>query len=889
MPKRKSSRAAVRNTPQPKAHNFIPAVFVDDYGRDRALTIASAKAFSKKKLDAASRAIERKSDRDIDRAIEAGDRETARAIRRLRKQERETDRSIASFFRRRIRTKVRSTSQIKHKPPKSKRSIWPSRSHALPKYDGPIRDKFNRRGVFFRSRYYSSRTAKPGVSKRVTTYIYRGSALDENGSPMFRTNVGLTIDEAVCGLDHLEQVNRSAQKNAKVLNHAVLAMDHRWTPEQMLEVGERWSEERFGQYGLPYVVSLHEPPPDGDERNWHLHVIWSWRPLERVGDHEWLVGENLRTELDGAQGMWMLRERLAALMTEMSFEAGDADVYTPLSYAARGLPVIPQIHLDEGRTRRAREGEVVEANEENHDRVVRSIAAMTDEELRAEDARLARLQEIAKSVAARFARTFTPPTIPSIGLRTATLTVAMGAIDTRGLNLAKSVPGALVVNAAPERTTTTLRLSQASVEGLAESGTRKFANLRIPKPTAVPLPRITPITVDCGVLSSMSFARTFPMPRAGVAPVAPIPVKFTSATLTLPPRVRGLPLANSSAIRTLPSEMHTAFTRLPVKGAARRVWRFAKASAAPVLPVTARFAPATFIVPRGQSAVPLARTIPSALSPPSRDPGQFTSVLRLSIPAKATGQFIAKAIPTAPLPPVHKRFAPESVANLPSVQRASWPFIAASTFDNIRMAISRASNAATAEDRQEKDARNGAEQKQQVDARARELLFDSLATKRRLIVQGKNDRWTVPGDLVERAGLSADRVEKPAFQQHLQQEAARQRHELGSIATFLAPAPGERLIRANAGWRLDDDAPDVLREVVFGWRDDPAVQEAFKQFAKLPPITQGDEQAATARRDLFLQLVHRRRESEEAREHHMDRKKGAWGRYPHPGHGGIGD
>lgn len=209
-------------------------------------------------------------------------------------------------------------------------------------------------------------------------------------------------------------------------------------------MGERWSEERFGQYGLPYVISLHEPPPDGDERNWHLHVIWSWRPLERIGDHEWLVGESLRTELDGAQGMWMLRERLAALMTEMAFEAGDADIYTPLSYAARGLPVIPQIHLDEGRTRQAREGKVVEANEENHDRLVRSIAALADEELRTEDARLARLQEIAKSVASRFAKTFTMPAIPSVGMATAKLAVAMSAMESRESKLAKSAPGTLV-------------------------------------------------------------------------------------------------------------------------------------------------------------------------------------------------------------------------------------------------------------------------------------------------------------------------------------------------------------------------------------------------------------------------------------------------------------
>ena len=418
MAKTKSSREAVRNTPQPKMHRYVPAVFRDDYGRDRTLTVESAKQFSKKKLSAAAIALQRRGDRGMDMAIAAGDRETARAIRRLRKQERASDFAMKRYFRRYMKTKVPITNKIKHGQPKPQKPISPSKWKALPSYDGPVRDRQRRRGVFLRVRYYSGRSAKPGVSMRVTKYFYRGSALGSDGVPMFTTNVGDTIEEAVAGFDHLEQVNWSAQRGAKIGNQAIVAMDYRWTPEQMLAVGTDWAEECFGQHDLPYMVCLHEPPPDGDERNWHLHVFWSWRPLERIGDHEWLVSESLRTDLDGEAGMRVLRENLAVAMTEMSQEAGRPELYTALSYGARGLPIEPQIHLGEARTRQARASEFVRDNEENHERGLRSRAAMIEDDLRREDTRLAHQLSAIKRVRDRFTAVPNIPVVPAAAFNT---------------------------------------------------------------------------------------------------------------------------------------------------------------------------------------------------------------------------------------------------------------------------------------------------------------------------------------------------------------------------------------------------------------------------------------------------------------------------------------
>lgn len=645
MQKRKPPRAAVRNTPQPKAHSYIPAVFVDHFGRDRVLNVATAKAFAKKKLDAASRALDRRSNRAMDKAIEAGDRETAKAIRRLRAQERQADREREWFFRRLMRTKVRLEQEIKHKPPKEKQSIWPYRSSALPKYDGPILDRLKRRGVFFRSRYYSSRTAKPGVSKRVTVYIYKGSALDVYGDPMVRTNVGLSIEETVCGLDHHEQVNRSAQKNAKVLNHAVLAMDYRWTPEQMLEVGERWAQDSFGQFGLPFVISLHAPPPEGDERNWHVHAIWSWRPLERVGDHEWLVGESLRTDLDGAQGMWMLRERFAAAMTEMSLEAGNTDIYTALSYAARGLPVEPQIHLDEGRTRCARDGEFVEANEENHERVLRSKAALAEDKLRRQDERLARRQKIIRRAAERFSISVKTPSMPTVRATVSDLSDAVKTIRAETPKLAAQINSAATKDFPTQLAFNAHIFTDRMVLLVKRMWDMKIANLRF---SAVSETSFSPRTPFSKAYKTSSFQPIMKTPapvltRTLDVPIPPERFKVQDSFATNFQRTIPLPVS----ISVMPKPPYS----LPKVGT--DFWAISYRSSVPafsrgISPVTVPpivFRTVSFTVPKTAPAFSNARVhdTSAGIPQPVRSPTWLTTVKALQIQQRAPFQIIEQA------------------------------------------------------------------------------------------------------------------------------------------------------------------------------------------------------------------------------------------------------
>ncbi|MDX5983690.1 hypothetical protein [Sphingomonas echinoides] len=481
-------------------HRYIDALVGDDFGRQSKLTTYSANGFARKKLDTASQSLQLRSERQEKQLRRIEIREWRAAERSVAADLRESDHRIRLMWRS-LRTGVRPEKKVRHSPPRDRKRHWPYSAVALPKYDGPVIDRRGERGVFLRIRYYSRRTAEAGVSQRVVKYCYNGAAIDPDGNPYVATNVGLTIDEALCGFDHLEQVNWASQKNAKLLMHGILAVDHRQSPDEMMTCGVRWAEETLGRFDLPYLVTLHAPPPDGDQRNWHLHIVWSFRPLVRTGDHEWQVAEMLRTDLDNPAAMKVFREMFASVMTEMSFEAGQNQVWTAKSNVDRGLPHEPQVHLGGAGTNRARSGERVEQNEENHERVMRSKAAVIDDELRHADEAVAKAQYVARSVIARFARTPTVPMripervvaatmalpVPAFGAlpRLSSASIIVPAVIQQGRIEPAKVIGSIVETGrkVPRRSSVTIA-SATPPQRLARPARLEIANLRIP---ALPL------------------------------------------------------------------------------------------------------------------------------------------------------------------------------------------------------------------------------------------------------------------------------------------------------------------------------------------------------------------------------------------------------------------
>lgn len=840
MQKTKTSRPAARNTPQAKAHEFIAATFHDDFGRDLTLSAEGAKTFSKKKLGASAQALLLKNER-ADKKVYADDAHQHKAtVRRLKAEEREAELQTRKFFRRLIKTQEPLETKLKRKPPRDIKPTWQFASIALPKYDGPIFDRNNARGVFARFRYYASRTAKAGVSARVVKYMWNGAAADKDGNAYLKSNMGQGIEEIICAADHIEQINRSAQKNAKVAMHGVFAMDYRQTPEQMLEVGHRWAESELGKHDLPYLVVLHSPPDGGDPRNWHLHILWSWRPFERVGDHEWMCGEALRTDLDSPKSMWMLREKFAEVMSEMSMEAGQGDLYTARSHAARGLPIEPQQHLSEAKANRARKGEFVTENENNHERVMRSKAAMLDEKLRHLDNRLFKQQRELRGAAGRWARPLKIlPTMQNYA-KTLTLRKPLESIVGR----ARPVIGRLSASvwmpfSSPKSGTRKIWFPE-------NSGSRKFSNRKtIRSPLALPKIYTT------AKIAKIANLRTRVIQRR-------IMTQLPNADLSLPAR------ANiASATRRVLPILKRSGERLPRIGReaqqyrARLTARFAASLNAISMPapiilaklelkilrplVTRKLeviaqkvpeAPASKAVSASAIIPPILKVSPLFIKAPMTvtAPQSFASLKPISMPSPRVRSAIDPIDPGRTCS-VHPLPTSVSAAKIKMVQVVPKTFAKFIERD-IPALINRVTD--TVKLSGIRSARSGSLPQELENAKsmnAGDELFTVMNEERRLI-QKHGGIYRPPVNVSSEPGLIEDIISDRTVQKQLAYLHFKQSEEMVSVCAFIALHPGR--IYAEAGnLQLSKGENTAATSLIVKWSNDQTVERTMLRFAEL--------------------------------------------------------
>ncbi|MBD58529.1 MAG: hypothetical protein CL808_00175 [Citromicrobium sp.] len=254
---------------------------------------------------------------------------------------------------------------------------------ALPRYSYALTDTAGRLFVFQRIRYYSARNSKQGRGADAAHYAMSGAHILDAGKVCISSNVGDHYDEIVAAMDVAEGVNRTVSIDAKTLFHGIMQSCHDLTPEQQFELACDYAEYVFGRQQLPYLVVLHPPSAEGDQRNWHVHILYSLRPMTKIGEGEWAVGKYLRTDLDTPEQFSRLRFLWAETLNHACEKAGVAKRFTHLSYAAAGVDFIPQTHLGEGLTAKVRRGEGSTINEANHRIAMRNSMMRAVRDLRA--------------------------------------------------------------------------------------------------------------------------------------------------------------------------------------------------------------------------------------------------------------------------------------------------------------------------------------------------------------------------------------------------------------------------------------------------------------------------------------------------------------------------
>lgn len=481
------------------------------------VTAAEAHRIVRKRTVALAKMI-----RDARKAEKHEAREYRRAEREYQKELQQADRRNRALWKRiRVKPDLRPRTAIERKPQKHRptRTGWLAAASQLPRYSGQIIDRAGRAGIFFRVRYYNGAT-KSGVGRRATLYIWQGAHVLDDGRILFMSNVGETVEEAVAALAAVELFNRAAQDGAKVLFHAIANVPYQLLEmdrgvERMFEIGKRFAEEQFGDRNLPFALALHPPSDEGDQRNWHLHLLFSTRPVVRTGDHEWDIGKMMRREIDNPDAFEAMRHAYAAVQTQVVREVGLNIRYTALSNVERGLPIAPQQHLGPARTARVRRGERDAVNERNWEKCLAGEAALIDEKMRhtqeaaaAEKALLDRVGEraspmlVVQTPAPQLSITATPALEPVIA-RVPRASVSIG-IDGLGeptalpvanlQSVARPIPASPKVPAIPQTTTVPVLL------GVTARSVRQHRLSSVPigmnrdSDRAVPLLSVTAVT-----------------------------------------------------------------------------------------------------------------------------------------------------------------------------------------------------------------------------------------------------------------------------------------------------------------------------------------------------------------------------------------------------------
>ena len=222
-------------------------------------------------------------------------------------------------------------------------------------------DDQGRRGVHFNLTYLGrkSKDFAPGEASAHYRYVVRDDAvlLDERGRRIVLSNVADSTEEGELFWDAMEKV--STGKAAKIQVRIIVAFDADMSTAEKLEALHIFCKTVLAPLGLPYFAAMHQAP--GDARNVHAHILTSFRPATRVEEGCWDFSRSVRGELDGPDGVQMMRHLWAHSMSEASAD----QVYTGLSYAARGLPYEAGEHLGAHLSAALKRGEAVAADERN--------------------------------------------------------------------------------------------------------------------------------------------------------------------------------------------------------------------------------------------------------------------------------------------------------------------------------------------------------------------------------------------------------------------------------------------------------------------------------------------------------------------------------------------
>lgn len=169
------------------------------------------------------------------------------------------------------------------------------------------------------------------------------------------------------------------RKNSALAREVELALPEAVTPEARERIAHAFAAELVERYGVGVSVAIHAPSSEGDQRNFHAHILFTTRSLGADG-----FGAKTRVLDDrktGPNEVLYLREFAADLINDALEDAGSAERVDHRSFAERGIELEPSAHVGQAGTAIARRDDAL-SERDGARRHVRERNADLEETLR---------------------------------------------------------------------------------------------------------------------------------------------------------------------------------------------------------------------------------------------------------------------------------------------------------------------------------------------------------------------------------------------------------------------------------------------------------------------------------------------------------------------------
>ena len=275
-------------------------------------------------------------EREVAKAEEV---EASSARRRRRRREKEEDLNL--LLNRRIRISMEENGRPRIGRSTARKLFHRGTASPLGRIGvGDFRGPDGRHSIHFEftPRGFASwrgRRWRPGEAERAARYITREDGL-EGGEHGWWSNVADDRPQLVGFFRTLEALEKHDRKNANVYISEIIALPAELTAKQRRRAVRRICQF-FEERSLGYVAAVHLPDRDGDQRNFHCHILYSLRPCERVDEYDWSFAVVKENDINTANGIRSRRRQVVRDINTTLCAARIDKRLTHLSNPARGM------------------------------------------------------------------------------------------------------------------------------------------------------------------------------------------------------------------------------------------------------------------------------------------------------------------------------------------------------------------------------------------------------------------------------------------------------------------------------------------------------------------------------------------------------------------------